>query len=365
MVLYFSAHSQTRNSESSATNQRNESSLNARMEKRTCRQTHSSRAQDLPEMDPDQLFETVRDGNLSEAKDALSRVDVTWRHSQLKQSVLFFIAARQRRGSEILGRRAVRMGVALAEVDTNQQTPLFYAASRGNLPMVRFLLNLGFEVNFRDCWKETALFYAISNSHMDIVNVLVEHGASQLVKSKKLNKTPRELLKAKNQLVPDTRKRPRPSPTPPSPCPAALARSRLAIFEWQKEESATEPSVEKAEDHVVVESEDFFVSDAVKDCAKRLRRSEREFAVDHADLHAAQPWCEHLTVKEAAKLVGVPAEVTDEAEEKHIACIEELATGLNPKKFTLTAVSQRTKNVSGYVFAHFEGEEPRWHFRKL
>ena len=83
-------------------------------------------------MNQDQLFEAVCDGSFTEAKEALSKLDVSWRHSQLKQDVLFFIAARQRRRSGILGRRAVRMGVDLAEVDLNQQTPLFYAAAYGN-----------------------------------------------------------------------------------------------------------------------------------------------------------------------------------------------------------------------------------------
>ena len=113
-------------------------------------------------MNQDQLFEAVRDGSFTEATEALSKLDVSWRHSQLRQNALFFIAARQRRGSEILGRRAVRMGVDLAEVDLNEQTPLFYAAAYGNLTIVRFLLNLGYHVNWRDSWRETALFCGIN-----------------------------------------------------------------------------------------------------------------------------------------------------------------------------------------------------------
>ena len=113
----------------------------------------------MSELNHDQLFEAVRDGSFTEAKQALSKLDVSWRHSQLQQKVLFLIPARQRRGSEILGRRAVRMGFDLAEVDVILQTPLFYAAAYGTLTIVKLVLNLGFQVNWRDSWRETALCY--------------------------------------------------------------------------------------------------------------------------------------------------------------------------------------------------------------
>ena len=81
-------------------------------------------------MNQEQLFEAVRDGSFTEATEALSKLDVTWRHSQLRQNALFLIAARQRRGSESLGRRAVRMGVDLAEVDLNQSTSKHHSSTQ-------------------------------------------------------------------------------------------------------------------------------------------------------------------------------------------------------------------------------------------
>ena len=42
-------------------------------------------AQDLSEMKQDQV---LRDGSFTEAKEALSKLDVSWRHSQLQQNVL-------------------------------------------------------------------------------------------------------------------------------------------------------------------------------------------------------------------------------------------------------------------------------------
>ena len=71
------------------------------------------------------------------------------------RSVFSFIAARRRRGSEPLARQCIEMGVNLEEIDLHGQTPLFWAAKRGNMMMVKFLLNLGFA-------KKSAVFLALS-----------------------------------------------------------------------------------------------------------------------------------------------------------------------------------------------------------
>ena len=99
----------------------------------------------------DRQFETVRDGEFAEAKKVLSTADMTWRHSALRQNFLFFVAARRRRGSELLAKQCVAMGVDLEEEDVHGQTPLFWAAARGNMAVVKFLLNLGhFQVPLLD-----------------------------------------------------------------------------------------------------------------------------------------------------------------------------------------------------------------------
>ncbi|CAE7343311.1 unnamed protein product, partial [Symbiodinium necroappetens] len=118
---------------------------------------------DDPQMSRDELFDVVRDGDFADAKNALAKSHMSWRHTALRQNFLFFIAARRRRGSEPLARQCIAMGVNLEEVDLNGQTPLFWAAKRGNLVMIKFLLNLGFSVNYRDKTRKTALFFAIEN----------------------------------------------------------------------------------------------------------------------------------------------------------------------------------------------------------
>eukprot|EP00439_Symbiodinium_sp_Y106_P049426 s6406_g6.t1 len=206
---------------------------------------------------------------------------MTWRHTALRQNFLFFIAARRRRGSEMLAKQCVGMGVNLEEVDVYGQTPLFWAAARGNMVVVNFLLQLGFEVvygqtplfwaaargnmvvvnfllqlgfevNYRDYARKTALFFAIENGHLDVADFLIERAASIQVRSKE-QKTPQTMLKALNHKAPQ-KKRKWVSPTPSCVCTGAATRSRFAQWEWAQEES--EPVIiERSEDNVLLESQ--------------------------------------------------------------------------------------------------------------
>ena len=198
----------------------------------------------------DRQFEIVRDGEFAEAKKVLSTADMSWHHSALGQNFLFFIAARRRRGSELLAKQCVAMGVDLEEEDVHGQTPLFYAAARGNMVVVKFLLNLGFEINYRDNAKKTALFFAIEKGHLEVADYLIQRAASIRVRSS--NKvTPHSLLKKVGHKPPE-RKRKLASPTPSCICPGAATRSRFADWEWKYDED--EPQVERREDNVLVET---------------------------------------------------------------------------------------------------------------
>ena len=197
----------------------------------------------------DRQFEIVRDGEYAEAKKVLSTADMSWRHSALGQNFLFFIAARRRRGSELLAKQCVAMGVDLEEEDVHGQTPLFYAAARGNMVVVKFLLNLGFEINWRDNARKTALFFAIEKGHLEVADYLIERAASLWVRSNKV--TPHSMLKKLGRKPPE-RKRKLASPTPSCICPGAATRSRFAEWEWKYDED--EPQVERREDNVLVET---------------------------------------------------------------------------------------------------------------
>ncbi|CAE7853657.1 Ankrd17, partial [Symbiodinium microadriaticum] len=193
-------------------------------------EVRSATMADNPQTNRDDLFEIVRDGDIAEAKKALASAEMSWRHSALGQNFLFFVAARRRRGCEELAKQCIAMRINLEEVDLNGQTPLFWAAKRGNLVMIKLLLNVGFEVNFRDKARKTALFFAIENGHLDVADCLIERSASTLVRASN-GKTPRAMLKEKNHKV----------------------RSRFAEWEWASAEGESEPMVGKEEDNVLVE----------------------------------------------------------------------------------------------------------------
>ncbi|OLP79172.1 hypothetical protein AK812_SmicGene40568 [Symbiodinium microadriaticum] len=290
----------------------------------------------------DRQFEIVRDGEFAEAKKVLSTADMSWRHSALGQNFLFFIAARRRRGSELLAKQCVAMGVDLEEEDVHGQTPLFYAAARGNMVVVKFLLNLGFEINWRDNARKTALFFAIEKGHLEVADYLIERAASLWVRSNKV--TPHSMLKKLGRKPPE-RKRKLASPTPSCICPSAATRSRFSQWEWKYDED--EPQIDRKEDNVLVETPQYFVCSTVTDCAKRLRRSELEFAGDHAHLHQDTTWYPQVTTQQAAALVNV--RMDDEKE--HLKVIEQLASGCRPSAFTLPAVSTQSKTVAGYIHA--------------
>ena len=161
----------------------------------------------------------------------------------------FFIAARRRRGSELLAKQCVAMGVDLEEEDVHGQTPLFYAAARGNMVVVKFLLNLGFEINWRDNARKTALIFAIEKGHLEVADYLIERAASLWVRSNQV--TPHSLLKKLGRKPPE-RKRKLASPTPSCICPSAATRSRFSQWEWKYDED--EPQIDRKEDNVLVET---------------------------------------------------------------------------------------------------------------
>ena len=107
--------------------------------------------------------------------------------------------------------------------------------------VVKFLLNLGFEINYRDNARKTALFFAIEKGHLEVADYLIERAASIWVRSS--NKvTPHSLLKKVGHKPPE-RKRKLASPTPSCICPGAATRSRFAEWEWAYDED--EPQVDR------------------------------------------------------------------------------------------------------------------------
>ena len=68
--------------------------------------------------------------------------------------------------------------------------------------------------------------------------------------------------------------------------------------------------------------------------------------------HQQETWYRDLTPEKAEALVN--CHVADEA--VHEKLIDELTAGARPRSFTLTAVSQQTRMVDGYVYASVTDE---------
>jgi ankyrin repeat protein len=77
------------------------------------------------------------------------------------------------RGADVTYRRASKH----RPDPTRGQTPLWWAANHGHLPMARRLLREGAEINTPDHHGSTPLIEAASSGHLEMVRFLVENGA--------------------------------------------------------------------------------------------------------------------------------------------------------------------------------------------
>ncbi len=61
--------------------------------------------------------------------------------------------------------------------DSNEITPLMYAAENKDLSLVQYLISVGADVNARDSWNSTALHRAVARNSAELVNYLLDKGA--------------------------------------------------------------------------------------------------------------------------------------------------------------------------------------------
>ena len=84
------------------------------------------------------------------------------------------------------------------DTSSDQETPLMYAAWMGNLEMVDLLIRLGADVNYKDDKGTTALAMAAFNGNADVVEHLIAHQADANAKNN-AGQTPLFFAKANNR----------------------------------------------------------------------------------------------------------------------------------------------------------------------
>lgn len=63
---------------------------------------------------------------------------------------------------------------SLNQTDDDKMTLLMWACDRGSLPIVKFLVELGSDLNLQDVDGQSCLHYAVSCEHADIVRFLLQ-----------------------------------------------------------------------------------------------------------------------------------------------------------------------------------------------
>ncbi|CAE7883585.1 rplO, partial [Symbiodinium necroappetens] len=157
--------------------------------------------------------------------------------------------------------KKIKMGVGL--FNTND-FPFPYKIDIEDVP------DLGFEVNFPNDINETAIFYAIRNGHKDGTRMLIERGASLDVISTEVLCPCSMFCDSQPEILNTTRKGKRLTPQ--------TIRARMGEEEEEGEDE-DEPITGKRSDNIGVQNDEYFACAFVHNCAKRLRRSERDASI--------------------------------------------------------------------------------------
>jgi len=258
----------------------------------------------------------------------------------MNQTLLFFAAARavgQDAQALALCNMLLDSDIPLNHADVNGQTALFYAARQGHVETITYLIAKGMDPNFVDKKGRTAMFYANKGS--------------------KRNKL--EVVNALNQTEQDKRKRCRSQDEGTAPkrrrVDSEVETHVKKLRAWAKEWPIPGRAVGKTFNYRVKDvvkdtpTKDFVVvGKAPAYIAARLRVSEKDFVVDHAQLLAEKPWFKLLSPQDWCSNVGV---VQDKGGPAAVNAIKAVLAGGDPEHFTLPLVERKTKKVAGYVHA--------------
>lgn len=82
-----------------------------------------------------------------------------------------------RRGNLRMVKELLEEGALINSRDRHERTALIEAARTGNIELCKILLDLGASVSLKDMYDGTAIMYASKAGHVDIVNLLLKNGA--------------------------------------------------------------------------------------------------------------------------------------------------------------------------------------------
>ncbi|AIL65336.1 Ankyrin repeat protein [Rickettsiales bacterium Ac37b] len=84
--------------------------------------------------------------------------------------------------------------------DKEGNTPLFYAVSNNNIPMVNFFIKKGLKVNEENAKGETPIFAAFRHGHLKMAQHLLDKGADINHKNKEFGETPLFIVASKGNI---------------------------------------------------------------------------------------------------------------------------------------------------------------------
>jgi ankyrin repeat protein len=88
------------------------------------------------------------------------------------------LLAATRKGDAAKVKALLDMGVSVNAKSSYGQTALFFACDRGNLEIVKLLVDRGADMNVEDTfYHASALSWAAQKDHAEIVKILLDHGA--------------------------------------------------------------------------------------------------------------------------------------------------------------------------------------------